>query len=76
MNREKHRYTPFISSSLNKAEAVFIREGSKAGGPLAPLYRSPYKVIERHEKEGYFIVEGPHGPDKVAMARLKAATTI
>ena len=58
-----------LPRDLLTAEFVFVREDASKP-PLSPLYRGPYKVLERFEK--FFILKIGDKSDSVSVDRLKA----
>ena len=54
---------------LLTAEFVFVREDASKP-PLSPLYRGPYKVLERFET--FYILQIPDNSVSVSLDRLKA----
>ena len=51
------------------AEFVFVRDDASKP-PLSPLYRGPYKVLERFDK--FFLLQIGDKTDSVSVDRLKA----
>ena len=58
-----------LPRELLTAEFVFVRDDASKP-PLSPLYRGPYKVLERFEK--FFILQIGNKSDSVSVDRLKA----
>ena len=69
----RHHVTPSSPQPLPRellaAEFVFVRDDTSKP-PLSPLYRGPYKVLERFDK--FFILQIGDKTDSVSVDRLKA----
>lgn len=66
-------HTQKIPISLQQAEFVFIRQDGHVP-PLSPLYRGPFKVLEKKSK--YFKIKIGNREDNVSIDRLKAVISI
>lgn len=58
----------FRLNDLDKAESVFIKDQSQAH-KLLPVYKGPYKVLERFE--AYYVIEMRGKPYKVSILDVK-----
>ena len=74
LDQTRFKASPFMAKSLRTARFVYVRDDRLAKPSLAPRYAGPYKVIRKDWDNNVFVLELGKKQDRVALARLKAAS--
>ena len=71
-NHRKMHIPGVLDKRLEKCDKIFIRDEARKG--LSPIYKGPYKVLERHQK--HFVVKIRNRAEKISLNRIKAACVL